>query len=146
MTNRFLLVLGGVFVVSAFIHAAVRAQDKPGGYIVQQDAQVAQQQPGPHKGGGQTVGHSFFSDVPNLSLVFRKRVLTPGSSIGYHKQQEDEIYYILSGRGTMRLDGKDVAVGPGTAVLTRTGSSHGLTPAGSEDLVLIINYLQEPKK
>jgi mannose-6-phosphate isomerase-like protein (cupin superfamily) len=49
---------------------------------------------------------------------------------------------VLSGRGVMTLDGKDVEVGPGTAVLTRTGSSHGLKQVGAEDLVILINYLQ----
>jgi mannose-6-phosphate isomerase-like protein (cupin superfamily) len=48
---------------------------------------------------------------------------------------------VLSGRGLMTLDEKEVEVGPGTAVLTRTGSSHGLKVAGTEDLVIIINYL-----
>ena len=80
--------------------------------------------------------------MPNLELVFRKRVLKPGSGIGYHKQAEDEIYYVLGGRGRMTLDGKDYDVGPGTAILTRTGSSHGPKQVGSEDLVIIINYLQ----
>ena len=72
--------------------------------------------------------------------MFRKRILRPGAGIGYHEQTEDEIYYFLSGRGVMTLDGKNVDVGPGTAVLTRTGSSHGLKSVGSEDLVIIINY------
>jgi mannose-6-phosphate isomerase-like protein (cupin superfamily) len=31
-------------------------------------------------------------------------------------------------------------IGPGTAVLTRPGSSHGLKQTGSEDLVVIIAY------
>jgi mannose-6-phosphate isomerase-like protein (cupin superfamily) len=115
---------------------------KPGGYVIQRDAEVAEQQPGPHQGGGQTIGHSFFGKVPNLELVFRKRVLKPGAAIGYHKQAEDEIYYVLSGRGRMTLDGQDYDVGPGTAILTRTGSSHGLKQVGTEDLVIIINYLQ----
>jgi mannose-6-phosphate isomerase-like protein (cupin superfamily) len=115
---------------------------KPGGYIVQHDRDVAANEPGPHQGGGSTVGHSFFRDTPNLRLVFRKRVLKPGSGIGYHVQQEDEIYYVLSGRGVMTLDGKPVDVGPGTAILTRTGSSHGLKQTGTEDLVIIINYEQ----
>jgi mannose-6-phosphate isomerase-like protein (cupin superfamily) len=70
------------------------------------------------------------------------RALKPGSGIGYHEQKEDEIYYVLSGRGVMTLDGKDVEVGPGTAVLTRTGSSHGLKQVGAEDLVILINYPQ----
>ena len=32
----------------------------------------------------------------------------------------------------MTLDDKPVDIGPGTAVLTRPGSSHGLKQAGSE--------------
>jgi mannose-6-phosphate isomerase-like protein (cupin superfamily) len=113
-----------------------------GGYVVQHDSEVAKTEPGTHNGGGETVGYSFFAGTPNLHLVFRKRALKPGSGIGYHVQKEDEIYYVLSGRGVMTLDGKAVEIGPGTAVLTRTGSSHGLKQAGAEDLVILINYLQ----
>ena len=40
----------------------------------------------------------------------------------------------------MTLNGKNFDVGPGTAILTRPGSSHGLKQAGSEDLVILINY------
>ena len=134
---------------ATFIHASgqgssstVSGGDAKGGYVIERDADVAAAQPGPHNGGGQTIGHSFFSKVPNLELVFRKRVLKPGSGIGYHKQAEDEIYYVLSGRGVMTLDGKAHDVGPGTAILTRTGSSHGLKQVGADDLVIIINYLQ----
>ena len=138
---RNLLVTLGVFLFGAgFVHAAAQQKPAKGGYVIEHDADVAKQQPGPHDGGGQTIGYSFFSAVPKLSLVFRKRVLRPGSGIGYHEQTEDEIYYFLSGRGVMTLDGKNVNVGPGTAVLTRTGSSHGLKSVGSEDLVIIINY------
>jgi mannose-6-phosphate isomerase-like protein (cupin superfamily) len=118
---------------------------KRGGYVLERDAEVAREEPGTHKGGGQTVGYSFFKDTPNLGVVFRKRALKPGSGIGYHEQKEDEIYYVLSGRGLMTIDGKDIEVGPGTAVLTRPGSSHGLKQVGSEDLVIMINYLQAAK-
>ena len=137
------------WIVAAFLAGsasasglAQQAAPKPGGSIVQRDGEVAASEPGPHNGGGTTIGHSFFRNTPNLRLVFRKRILKPGSGIGYHVQQEDEIYYVLSGRGVMTLDGKPVEVGPGTAVLTRTGSSHGLKQTGTEDLVIIINYEQ----
>ena len=63
-------------------------------------------------------------------MVFRKRALKPGSGIGYHEQKEDEIYYVISGRGVMTIDGKSFDVTPGTAVLTRPGSSHGLEAGG----------------
>ena len=116
-----------------------------GGSVVERDADVAREEPGTHKGGGQTIGYSFFKDTPKLGMVFRKRALKPGSAIGYHEQHEDEIYYVLSGRGIMTIDGKPIEVGPGTAVLTRPGSSHGLKQVGKEDLVILINYLQQPK-
>ena len=116
-----------------------------GGYVLERDADVAHEEPGTHKGGGQTIGYSFFKDTPKLGVVFRKRALKPGSAIGYHEQHEDEIYYVISGRGIMTIDGKPIEVGPGTAVLTRPGSSHGLKQVGNEDLVILINYLQQPK-
>ncbi len=124
----------------AALHAAVLQKPAPGGYIIEHDAEVATNEPGTHNGGGQTIGYSFFKKAPNLKLVFRKRALKPGSGIGLHEQREDEIYYVLSGRGVMTLDGKTVEVTPGTAVLTRTGSSHSLKQTGDEDLVILINY------
>ena len=103
---------------------------------------IARGEPGTHNGGGRTVGYSFFDKTPGLTLVFRKRALKPGSAIGYHEQHEDEIYYVLSGHGVMTVDGKAFDVEPGTAVLTRPGSSHGIKQAGTDDLVLLINYEQ----
>jgi mannose-6-phosphate isomerase-like protein (cupin superfamily) len=127
-------------IAGAALHARAMQKPAPGGYIVEHDPEVAVTEPGTHNGGGQTVGYSFFKKVPNLRLIFRKRALKPGSGIGLHEQHEDEIYYVLSGKGVMTLDGKTVDVTPGTAVLTRTGSSHSLRQTGDEDLVIVINY------
>ena len=116
-----------------------------GGFVLERDREVAKNEAGTHNGGGQTIGYSFFSKTPNLKLVFRKRAFKPGSAIGYHLQREDEIYYVLSGRGMMTIDGKDFEVLPGDAILTRPGSSHGLKQVGTDDLVILINYEQAPK-
>src|SRR5262245_12397765 len=113
--------------------------------VVERDGEVRTNESGPHEGGGQTVAYSFFKNAPDLKLVFRKRALKPGSAIGYHEQAEDEIYYVLSGRGVMTLNGKSFDVGPGDAILTRPGSSHGLKQAGPDDLVILINYEQAAK-
>ena len=146
---RRLLATSSAFAVTALLCSAAWSQSTPekqrGGYVLERDAEVARDEPGTHKGGGQTIGYSFFNNTPNLAMVFRKRALKPGSAIGYHEQKEDEIYYVLSGRGMMTIDGKEFEVGPGTAVLTRPGSSHGLNQVGTEDLVIMINYLQRPK-
>ena len=133
----------GMLVVLVGIGSAQLAAPQtkaPGGYVLERDAQVQATEPGTHNGGGETIGYSFFAKVPKLALVFRKRALKPGSGIGYHEQKEDEVYYVLSGKGVMTLDDKPVDVGPGTAVLTRPGSSHGLKQVGNEDLVIMIAY------
>ena len=131
-------VLAGIIIGASAVRVA--QQHARGGFIVQHDAEIAKNEPGTHNGGGQTVGYSFFDKTPKMHFVFRKRALKPGSGIGYHEQHEDEVYYVLSGRGVMTLDDKPVDVGPGTAILTRPGSSHGLRQTGSEDLVVLITY------
>lgn len=136
-----------LMIAGAGLHAGVLAMQAPaaGGIVIEHDADVARNEPGTHNGGGQTVGYPFFSKVPNLKLVFRKRAFKPGSGVGHHVQKEDEIYYVLSGKGTMVLDGKTVEITPGTAVLTRPGSSHSLKQVGDEDLVILINYEVQPR-
>jgi len=109
-------------------------------YMLQNDIEVAKKEPGTHKGGGETIGYNFFGDARNLKTAFRKRTLKAGSSIGYHLQKEDEIYYVISGNGTMQMNGKTFPVKPGDAILTRPGSSHGIKPNNDNDLTILIVY------
>jgi mannose-6-phosphate isomerase-like protein (cupin superfamily) len=108
-------------------------------YVLERDETVAKTQPGPHDGGGSTIGYSFFDKVSDYKTAFKKRTLKPGSSIGYHLQEQDELFYILEGKGEMKMNGESFPVKAGDAILTRTGSSHGLTPKDG-DLTLIIVY------
>lgn len=110
------------------------------GYIIERDAEVAKEGPGPHNGKGRSTGYVFFDKAPGFKLSFRKRVLHRGASIGYHKQETDEVYYIDAGRGKMTINGQEFPVKAGDAILTRTGSSHGLVQTGEDDLVIIITY------
>src|ERR1700730_8745834 len=121
--NRHVLA-AGLAALTALPMPSSAQQPAKGGYIVQHDADVRKAEPGTHNGGGQTIGYSFFDKTPGLHFVFRKRALKPGSGIGYHEQKEDEVYYVLSGRGVMTLDDKPMEVTPGTAVLTRESVRH----------------------
>lgn len=112
------------------------------GTAIEYDSVVGKREPGPHAGGGETTAYSFFAGEPRFPLVFRKRSLHPGSAIGYHRNDEDEIYYVIAGRGELTLNGERHEVGPGTAIMTRAGNSHGLRQVGSEDLVILISYLR----
>ncbi len=107
---------------------------------------VAKTQPGPHGGAGPTTAYSFFADAGDLPFVLRKRVLHQGAGIGLHPQHKDEIYYIVSGRGLYVLDGHPYDVGPGHALLTRTGSTHALQQVGDEDLVVMLAYPATPSR
>jgi mannose-6-phosphate isomerase-like protein (cupin superfamily) len=114
--------------------------------LIEYDSLVARREPGPHNGGGETTAFSFFDNETGLSIVFRKRELHAGSAIGYHRNDEDEIYYVLAGRGELTLNAKRSFVGPGTAILTRAGDSHGLRQVGGEDLVILITYPRSPSQ
>ncbi|RYF40509.1 MAG: cupin domain-containing protein, partial [Cytophagaceae bacterium] len=116
---------------SAVVNDELVAEDDP--MDAQNDSEVAKKEPGTHNGGGKTIGFNFFGDAKNLKSVFKKRILKSGSSIGYHLQKEDEIYYVISGNGTMQMNGKTFPVKPGDAILTRPGSSHGIKPNDDND-------------
>ena len=113
------------------------------GYVLERDAEVAKNEPGPHDGGGPSTGYVFFEKAPNLKFSFRKRVLHKGSGIGYHLQKTDEVYYFTGGQGVMTINGKPFDVHAGDAVLTRGGSSHGLVQKGEGDLTIIITFQKE---
>ena len=137
MNKKTLAVLFFTFFISIIAKAQTADTSK---YILQNDAEVAKEEPGTHNGGGKTIGFNFFANAKNMKTAFRKRILKPGSSIGYHLQKEDEIYYVISGNGTMQMNGKTFAVKPGNAILTRPGSSHGIAPNANNDLVILIVY------
>jgi len=137
MRNNALAVIFFTFFISITAKAQTADTSK---YILQNDVEVAKTEPGTHNGGGETIGFNFFAQAKNLKTIFRKRILKPGSSIGYHLQKEDEIYYVISGNGKMKMNGKVFPVKPGDAILTRPGSSHGIEPNAGNDLVILIAY------
>jgi mannose-6-phosphate isomerase-like protein (cupin superfamily) len=118
-------------------------QTSVAGYVLERDAEVAKNEPGPHDGGGPSTSYVFFEKTPNLKFSFRKRVLHKGSGIGYHLQKTDEVYYITGGQGMMTINGKPFEVHAGDAVLTRGGSSHGLVQKGEADLTIVITFQKE---
>ena len=83
------LLIVGIFVFSGTI--AYAQEFDPQKYIIENEKNIGKEQPGPHKGGGESIGYSFFNNVKDYKTAFRKRVLKPGAAIGYHQQKEDEV-------------------------------------------------------
>ena len=142
MKRNFFLVVttitfSSIFLMISFVFARQSLQK---GYIFEHEKDVSKNEPGPHEGGGTTTVNNFFVKDKDVKVAFRKRALHPGSTIGYHLQKEEEVYYILGGTGEMNMNGETFIVHAGDAILTRPGSSHSLKQEGKEDLVLIITY------
>ncbi len=58
--------------------------------------------------------------------------LPPGGSSTAHRHlATEEIYYILEGRGLMRVDAERAEVGPGDAIAIPPGTSHQIANTGA---------------
>jgi len=93
-----------------------------------------------HGGKGDYFVRTLLDKVSGSAFKYvRDLILYPGSSIGEHLHSGDEeIYFIISGTGVMVVDRDERVVGPGSAVLTRSGSSHGLRNEGTGDLRIFV--------
>ena len=62
----------------------------------------------------------------------------PGSDPGPHVHDtEEEIIYVISGRGESLAGDTVYALEPGVALFTEPGLPHGVKNTGTEDLVLV---------
>jgi lysophospholipase L1-like esterase/mannose-6-phosphate isomerase-like protein (cupin superfamily) len=107
---------------------------------IRRDEEVARPMEAPHDGGGEATGHWYFADAEKRPFAFRKTVLHPGAAIGYHLHDNDEVYYIIEGSATMLFNGSRDRVGPGTAIFTRKGDSHGLVNDGDSDVEVVVVF------
>jgi mannose-6-phosphate isomerase-like protein (cupin superfamily) len=64
--------------------------------------------------------------------------LPPGGATEAHRHpRTEEIYYILRGRGRMRVGDETRAVGPGDGILIPPGRRHQIQNSGAEPLVFL---------
>lgn len=76
------------------------------------------------------------SSIRNQSLA--EATLRAGQSTRAHfHPKAEEIYYILRGRGNMRMEGGEREVGPGDVIAIPPGHPHQISQLGSEDLVFL---------
>jgi len=62
--------------------------------------------------------------------------LDPGAAVGEHVHSGDEeVYFIVSGKGVFTEDGVSTEVGPGDTSLTLKGHRHSITNTGDVPLV-----------
>jgi mannose-6-phosphate isomerase-like protein (cupin superfamily) len=74
----------------------------------------------------------------NLNFVIYVE-LDPAASIGYHKHGEnEEVYVILEGSGSMTVNGEERLVKPGDVIINKMGWSHGLVNTSNVPLRILV--------
>ena len=80
--------------------------------------------------------YEFFA-APNLSLGLY--VLPAGQPDPQSPHAEDEVYYVLAGRGMVHVDGADRPVGPGSIVYVGAAATHRFHSI-TEELSLLVTF------
>jgi len=76
------------------------------------------------------------SSASHQSLA--EATLPPGAATEAHRHpRTEEIYYLLSGRGRMRLGDEWQEVGPGDGILIPPGAIHQIRNVGAEPLTFL---------
>lgn len=66
-------------------------------------------------------------------------VIEPGASVGEHvHMRTEEIYYIISGRAIVMMDGRRIEARPGDLITTPIGSSHSIANHGEADMEFFV--------
>ncbi len=95
-----------------------------------------------HDGHGALWGAVLLGEYDRVGSGFKMihdNVIEPGASIGEHRHEGDEeIYVILSGHGTMKIDGVVEPVEAGDICLTRSGHSHDLVNSDEGPMHLLV--------
>lgn len=91
-------------------------------------------------GNGAGKALSFPVNIPDMDGAFTMATrleLEPGASISFHEHAEnEEVYFIMSGKGIYTEGNESIEVSAGDITLCRKGCSHGMENSGEETLVI----------
>ena len=94
-----------------------------------------------HDGQGLTIARLVLGHADSACGIqfMHDDLLVPGASIGEHPHhQEEEIYYIVSGRGHFIYDGQKVPAETGAVLVCSPGHSHGIINTSDAELRLLV--------
>ena len=89
--------------------------------------------------GSVEITHIFKQDeLKGKARLCAKITINPGCSIGLHQHlNEEEIFYIIKGKGLVDDGGQCCEVTSGDSILTGNGASHSIENIGTEPLEML---------
>lgn len=86
------------------------------------------------------------NQLANEARLFARLTLKPGTYIGPHRHENEfEIFFVLSGKGTFYDNDKPTHIEAGDVCLTMSGETHSVENNSNEDLVLLAVIILSPK-
>lgn len=78
-------------------------------------------------------------DKADLALRYSlaRAIVAPGQTTWLHALRTSEVYYILAGEGSLRIEGEQAVVGPGDTVYIPPAAKQQITNTGTQDLVFL---------
>ena len=83
-------------------------------------------------------GHNYFELIRIPAMSAGLYALQPGEPDRQVPHKEDELYYVVAGRATIRVGTEDCPVGPGSAVFVPAGVEHHFHSIIAELQVLVV--------
>ena len=80
-----------------------------------------------------------FLDVDSLNCGIY--VLKAGAFDGQSPHDDEEVYYVIKGKGVLRVDGEDQLVKPGSIVYVKDGVNHQFHSI-DEDLTMLVFFAE----
>ena len=90
---------------------------------------------------GNPVEYLEFLNVPALNCGLYS--LVAGSTDMQAPHDEDEVYFVLSGRARMHLDNEERSVGPGSLLYVGAATEHSFFEI-EEDMTLLVFFAASP--
>lgn len=86
-------------------------------------------------------GYAIVHESPGLEVGVY--VLVAPEPDRQQPHEDDELYVVLDGRGTLEVEGERFEVGPGSAVFVPAGADHRFT--GYEGLSVLVVFAKQPR-
>ena len=83
-------------------------------------------------------GHNYFELIRVPAMSAGLYALQPGEPDRQAPHREDELYYVVAGKATIRVGTEDLSIRPGTAIFVPGGVEHHFHSIEAELQVLVI--------
>lgn len=82
-------------------------------------------------------------EIPHLT-TFSQASFAPGQRTTLHEHPDMwEVYFVTSGRGTMRINGKTYDLSPGVCITVEPGDTHEVVGGDNDTLILTYFGIEE---